>query len=227
MSTRLNYKLKKRFIGELLPPQKDINEILKDLIKLDAPFQHFSTVIISKPNERIRSIGVSRRNNLILDQFGKILALILATAGNAQREDTITDTGNTGRLLQAWADQTPNDYTMFYNGTVLGGAMMQVGAGTTAALRTDYNIETAFGTAPEDAPFATGLGSYAAGAIGIAGAISAGGNGTIAETLLILQACLNTGAATTYVFALFHDLLVSTEAFVAAETITTTYTINL
>ena len=63
------------------------------------------------------------------------------------------------------------------------GTKFQVGSSTTAAARTQYAIQAAFSTAPESSQFSTGAGSYAAGGgvMSCAGAIAAGGSGTINE----------------------------------------------
>jgi len=145
-----------------------MDEIIRESIKFDAPFQHFATVIISERD-----------------------------------------------IIQR-----------IYNMEVGGGTSIQVGSGSTAAARTDYKIETALGTAPEDDLFDTGSGSYAAGATSVAGAITAGGSGTINEVVLAGHWYDET-ADNFDDFCLFHDILVSGEAFTPAQTITVAYTLNL
>jgi hypothetical protein len=62
----------------------------------------------------------------------------------------------------------PSSYGLFNGGgsnATSAGVKFQVDSGTTAAARTDYKIQTAFGTAPESDMFAVGWGSYAAGTV--------------------------------------------------------------
>ena len=212
----------RQLIGCPMPQPKTLDDIIKESIKLDTPFQHFATVIISE-NDIIQAITQSRPNNLILDQFGKWLAGWLRAPVVADGSVSIKDTGGTARNIQLWSGTTTASVFNIDTGDKLG-SLIQVGAGTTAAARDDVNIETAFGTAPEDTLFDTGSGSYAAGAVSVSGAISAGGAGTIAEVGLFAAWTLN---ITLYNFMLFHDILASTEAFVAAQTITAAYTINV
>jgi len=200
---------------------KNIDEIIKESIKLRYPFQHFSTVIISQ-RDIIQSIGQSKRNNLILDNFGEALSGIfrtpIAALGPAH---VLHDDGDVARDVWFMAVTAST-----FNAVVAQelGSQIKVGSGTTAATRADFDIETAFIVGPEDAEFDTGPGSYAAGAISIAGAITAGGAGTINETGMFGKWSHVAAAA---LFMLFHDILVSGEAFVLGNTITVAYTINL
>jgi len=205
-----------------MPPPKTLDEMIKESIRCDAPFQHFATVIISDRNI-IQGITQSKRNNLILDNFGIILAGLIRAPVNANTlsanyKDSAggSDKCNIYRTGSSGAEFNEGDGA---------GFNLQVGAGATAATRADYVIETAFGTAPEDDVFPTGNGSYAAGAVSLSGAISAGGNGTIAECGMYMLLQDDTAVLENVMF--FHDILASTEAFVAAQTITVAYTINL
>lgn len=206
-------------------PPKNIEDIIRESIKLDAPFQHFATVMIQEPDGIIKGIGQSKRNNLILDNFGIILAELFTTPSMNQDTASVKDILNASTVFQFYGDATASDEPFTKNHINLG-TLMQVGSGVTAATRADYAIETALGTAPEDDIFDTGSGSYAAGSIGVSGAISAGGAGTINETLMVFKLHESVGSNVADV-ALFHDILASGEAFVLGETITVTYTINL
>jgi len=206
-------------------PPKNIEQIIRESMKLDAPFQHFSTVMIQDKNEIIKGISTSRRNNLILNNFGILLAEMFTTPSQTQSTATLTDILNAATVVQFYGDNTADDYSFSTNIGANVGTLVQVGAGTTPAARADYAIETPFIVAPEDDLFNTGPGSYGAGSIGVSATIVAGGNGTIAETLLVMQ--LTQDDLNPADVAFFHDLLASTEAFVIGETITVTYTINL
>ena len=210
----------RQLIGNRFP--RNIDEIIRESIKLRYPFQHFSTVIISR-GDIIKGITQSKPNNLILDQFGTWLAGFLRAPVNSIKTISLQDSTDTTRTLYMYNKASAT--TNFNNDlTKLLGSLIQVGSGSTAAARGDYVIETAFGTAPEDAVFDTGTGSYAAGSIAVAGAVIAGGAGTINETCLYGGWTHTTDLAN---FALFHDILTGGEAFVLGNTITVAYTINL
>jgi len=208
------------------PTPKNLDEIIRESIKLRSPFQHFATVIIDDQNI-IKGISQSRPNNLILDNFGYWLSAMFRAPAEAVFDVVgMKDTGGNAETVRTYGPQAANasSFCNYKTGQVTG-TYMQVGSGSTAAARDDVAIETAFGTAPEDAHFVTGSGSYAAAAVSVAGAITAGGNGTIAETGLIAK-WLN-ASQVAKLFLLFHDILASTEAFTAGNTITVAYTINL
>lgn len=211
----------KQLIGH--PTPKNLDEIIRESIKLRDPFQHFSTVIISDHNI-IKGITQSKPNNLILDNFGKLFAEMFTAVSTDQDEITLKDILNANKTVQFYGDGSAGDNSFAHNTAALG-TLVQVGAGTTPAARDDYAIETPFIVAPEDDIFETGPGSYALGSIAVAGAISAGGAGTINETILVMKLA-DTGLSGEDI-AFFHDILVSGEAFIAAQTITVAYTINL
>lgn len=215
-----------QLIGNYVP--KNINEIIQKSIKLEHPFQHFSTVMITDKENVIKGIGQSKPNNLILDQFGTWLAGFLRAPVSANKNISITDTANNARTMVIYYDQaTSFTFNCFDVGLVTCGSRIQCGSGTTVATRSDYAIETALGTAPENALFDSGTGVYAVGSIACAGAVVAGGAGTVNETILTGHWRWGTGGDTEADFALFHDILGSGEAYVLGNTITVTYTINL
>lgn len=213
-----------QLVGCPMPPPKTLDEIIRESNKLRMPFQHFATIIISQGDKNIiQGIGQSRPNNLILDQFGTWLAGLIRAPVLARTQITLQDITDTTRTVGMYDKEMQSNVFNQYTNYVLG-TQLQVGAGVTAPTRADFNIETALGTAPEDALFDTGSGSYAGGAISFAGAITAGGAGTINEVGYFSKWRYTSAAGT---FMLFHDKLVSGEAFVAVQTITVAYTINL
>ena len=202
------------------PTPKNLDEIIKESIKLRNPFQHFSTVIISQ-GDIIKGISQSKPNNLILENFGKTLAGMFRIPVEALDPDLgLIDEGGTPRETHFYA----KTLSSINAATEDLGSQIKIGSGSTAAARDDVDIETAFVVAPEDAPFDTGSGSYAAGAVSVAGAITAGGAGTINETGMFGVWFYIAAVA---LFMIFHDILVSGEAFVLGNTITVAYTINL
>jgi len=217
-------------LNELLgfKPPKNIDELIKDSIKMDAPFQHFSTVMIQDKRGLIKGISQSRRNNLILDHFGEWLALMFRAPVDARNTFIFNDTDLVARTFSFYHSAGAVDDVFCRKeaaGAINIGTTMEIGSGTTAATRADEQIETNFVVAPEDDAFPTGVGAYAVGAIACAGAIVAGGAGTINETLLSGMWCDEGGVAREV--ALLHDILVAGEAFVLGDTITVTYTLNL
>lgn len=215
-----------RAINQLIgnPIPKNIDQIIKESIKMRYPFQHFSTVMISDKDRTILGIAQSKRNNLILNQLGTLLAGLFRTPVVGSTSVSIVNDANVANQLYTYGTATAGSIIFNINGG--GGTQIQVGSGSTPAARADYAIETAFGTAPEDDYFDTGAGAYAAGAIAIAGVIVAGGAGTINETLLSGYWWDETTNAYEN-HTLFHDILASGEAFVMGNTITVTYTLNL
>ena len=212
----------RQLIGHQYP--KNIDEIIRESIKLRSPFQHFSTVIISD-RDIIKGISQSKPNNLILDNFGIWLAGFFRAPVAATKIINLNDSGGTPRAIHVW--EQPNAANLFnVDPSDKIGSLLQVGAGTTAATRADENVETAFGTAPEDDVFDSGTGVYAVGTISLSGALTAGGAGTINETCLFGAWVYGAGSVLAN-FLLFHDILVSGEAFVLGNTITVAYTINL
>jgi len=203
---------------------KNIDEIIRESIKLRAPFQHFATVIISDQGI-IQGISQSKPNNLILDNFGTWLAGLINAPAQAVKTVSLKDLLGNARNLK-----TRNVYTEYafseYSPPNDSGTLLQVGGGTTPATRADYQIETALSVAPEDDVFGTGTGSYSAGVVSAGGAITAGGTETINEVGFFGFWTIVGGAAA-YAFMLFHDILVSGEAFTPGQTITVAYSINL
>lgn len=218
----------KKLIGDYAP--KNIGQLIAESIKVKSPFQHFSTVMIQEPDGIIKGISQSKPNNLILDNAGEWLASFFRTpSANQKIQTTLVDEGNTGRIF-CTSYHNYNDETYVAYGSTVGtgsGSYIKIGSGSTSATRADYDIETDFGTAPEDDFFGSGSGSYGGGSIGVAGAVVGGGNGTVNETGMFGHWKIMDANDVFYNVMLFHDILVSGEAFVIGETITVTYTIAL
>jgi len=215
----------RQLIGHQYP--KNMDEIIRESIKLKFPLQHFATVIISE-GDIIKGINQSKPNNLILDHFGEWLAALIRQPQNNVKILYFTNTDGGAADINIWCSAAGSEsvFTRKNSAGALNlGTKMEVGSGVTAATRADIQIETNLGTAPEDDSFDTGAGSYTAGVISVAGAITAGGAGTINETLFIAVWVDDTHSAQEV--ALLHDILISGEAFVLGNTITVAYTINL
>lgn len=211
----------KQLIGTPMP--KNMDEIIRESIKLRDPFQHFATVII-QDRGIIKGISQSKPNNLILDNFGIFLAgHFHAPVQDHIQVNLIPEGGvSDGYFVKRNASGKAEMLNPVDNPT---GSSLKLGSGVTAATRTDFDIETDLPTAPESGFFDTGSGSYAVGSISLAGALTAGGAGTINEVGLF--GTWQNDLATIDQVMLFHDILVSGESFVLGNTLTAAYTINL
>jgi len=105
------------------------------------------------------------------------------------------------------------------------GSALQVGSGTTAANNTDFNIETAFGSSPEDSVFGLGGSPYNEGLnqINASAGIVAGGAGTVNESAWHLFSTGSSFAELNKSYMWFHDSISPGVAFVGTQTITVSY----
>lgn len=189
----------------------------------------FVTCLQPKTN-KILDIGFNRPNDLILDNFGTfIAALIRQPSTGSSPSFSLTDVTNSAQTFMIYSNAPATNTTLAFGYDNAGstGTQIQLGSGTTAAARTNYAIQTAFGTAPENARFATGAGSYGGGADSFSGAISAGGAGTVNEMGFFAVWATTTAAAGIKTVMLFHDILSSGVAFVAGNTLNASYSITL
>lgn len=177
-------------------------------------------VTAAKTN-KILDIGFNVAEDLILDNFGFFLAGLIRTPINAQTTFVMVDV--TGANMTFGVGGT---YPFCHTNSIYG-TWLQVGTGTTPAARGDYIIETAFGTAPENARFGSSPGGYGAGSgsLSFSGAVSAGGSGTVNEQGFFMQG-FNTSQQNKIVMW-FHDILGSGVAFVAGNTINASYGVTL
>jgi len=161
-------------------------------------------------------------SNLILDQFGIFLAEVMRANGTPAGTVLIKNFSGANQTMKIWG------VGQLYNNFTNSGAQVQVGSGSTPPARTDFNIETPFGTAPESLPFNavsspvfnSGLGNFK-----FVASISAGFQGTINESCLINN-WGNSGGSNTKFF-LFRDIISPAKAFIAGQTIALEYTIQL
>jgi len=162
-------------------------------------------------------------SNLILDQFGEFLAGLMNQLTSLAINRNIRTISNFNSTVTVIGNEPFNDNDA---GKILG-TKMQVGSGSTAPLRTNFNIETAFGTAPESGFIAHGTPVYnsSLGQIKFNGSIISGGAGTINESGLLGDFVRAGEIPETYL--LFRDIISPAQAFVAFETITLEYTTQL
>ncbi len=163
-------------------------------------------------------------SNLILDNFGEILSGYPTLVGTSARLIFANDTGGASRGFNI-----RNPFATYLNTALSGlGWQLRIGSGSTPPVRTDFNIETPFGTAPESGFFAitsNGIYNSGLGNIKYFGGIGAGGAGTISEstTTGVLRDQFGTGR----LIQLFRDIISPSVSFILAQSIVLEYTIQL
>ena len=195
-----------------------------DLVELNRNLQQriiessCAAVLRSSSDFRIKEISFNKKDDLFLNNWGTFLASLIQPPNAQIGGYTLYDTTNTARTNSSslWASN------FFYNATV--GFQIQFGAGTTAAARTNYAIQTAFTTAPEKNQFGCGNASYANGNISFGNLITAGGSGTINE--IGLFGYFYWPYAAQYLFMLTHDILGASVAFVGGNPLVGTFAIG-
>ena len=189
-------------------------------------------VLKSTSDPKILDVGFSVPEDMFMNNFGLWFATILQP-GNLSYATypiqgySMTDITNTARAITSQYYQGGSPTQCYNNSNTGAGTQFQVGSSTAAAARTQYQIQTPFGTAPESGRFSSGAGSYAAGSgvVSCAGAIAAGGSGTINEVALFgLWGII---ANNWYTFMLTREVLGAGVAFVAGNPIVATLTINI
>lgn len=186
---------------------------------LPRPSEVSLVTVLDKNKNEILDIGGSKPNDLILNNFGKLYHQAHGTPGVTV---VLQDIGDVGNALRASGG---NRYTQVV--TFAGGTQIQVGSGSTPPDRTDFNVETAFASAPENGRGSTGAGGYnsSLAQVQVARSIGAtGGSGTINESCLF-GVWVNT-ANVTKIIMIARDAI-SGVGFVAANFINVTYTWQL
>ena len=163
-------------------------------------------------------------SDLVLNNFGILFAGVMS---RFRAVDKIVSLINKlGAPITLKAIGTSTTFPQLGFGGI--GNSFQVGSGSTAPDRADFDIETAFGTAPEDTNmfpatdpvFNSGLGNFK-----MIASITAGGAGTINESIWIGR-FLNTSNGTNE-YAFFRDIISPAVAFIAGQTIALEYTVQL
>jgi len=184
-------------------------------------------------NGLIRSVGGSTLmmdkngkifSNLILDGFGEFLTAIFSKVNSAFKSFNSPDSLGVSENFGAYGSSSTFNLRTG-SGT---GVQLQVGSGITAPARTDFNVQTAFGTAPEDnrvdvttdSVWNSGLGNFKQNM-----AIIAGGSGTINESVMFAR-WSNSGVVLK-ILALFRDIISPAQAFIVGQTIALEYTVQL
>jgi len=167
-------------------------------------------------NQEIKSIGISKQNDLLSDNFGEFLGGIMTKTDFTQVETTTA--------IRAIS------YTLFNDTDVnlpqTKGSSIQIGKGVTPATRQDFNIESAFATAPESVRKATSNGGWNSGLgrVDFSSVIIAGGAGAISETAWFMSMIFTTFGIT----ALWsRDNISPVANFIIGQTINVNYNVFL
>jgi len=164
---------------------------------------------------------------MILDQAGIWLAsLFKKTDGSILAMPLIKDTGGVNRNFFSYGNNTARPF----NNSGLGslGMQVRVGSGSTIPARTDFSISSPFVVAPESNDFNattnpvwnSGLGNFK-----YLGSLTAGGAGTINESILLGNWLDNSDIVRK--LALFRDIISPAKSFVIGQSIALEYTIQL
>lgn len=177
---------------------------------------------------KILDIGFNVAGDLIIDNFGVLLAGLIRSPVASQLYVMLNNVSGVARALYIYS-KTSNgqaNWTSGYGFEVTAGTRLQVGSSNAAAARNQYSIQTPFEAAPENGRFGSSTGVYGGGAVSFSGAVSAGGSGTVNETGFFGYWPYNL-TSTCDEFMLFRDVLSSGVSFVAGNTLNVSYSINL
>jgi hypothetical protein len=144
-----------------------------------------SMVIIGakKHGDMIKSVGVSKPNDLILNNFGNFWAALFTALNNSAIPFTMRDITDSEFTYRTYRETSTNPRTYNEGGANLG-SQIGIGSGTTEPVRSNTDIETYFGSSPESTRQNTSTGGWNTdnGHVTYVYAITAGGSGTIRET---------------------------------------------
>ncbi len=178
-------------------------------------------ITVSNKNEsEIKSIGMSCINDLFLDNFGQWFSLIFG--GQSGIFPFVNSGGGTNTMFIVRA-LTKYNTTGGLGGAV--GARVRIGNGSNPATRSDFNIQSSFGSSPESAENNVGSASYQVGLSKVTIPIiitPTGGSGSIREAVLFGR-WVNQNSNTVGSFAVSRDNISPVVNFVAGQTINIEY----
>jgi len=159
-------------------------------------------------------------SNLILDGLGKCLALLFRSNPSPTNSVNIRDENNINRTFRAYTGQN-------YTNQVAKGCRHKVGQGSTAPARTNFDIETDFGTSPESDNVDSSDPVYdsASGSQKSVSSMSAGGSGTINES--VMKNGWNDSTANLALVSMFRDIISPAVSFIAGQSIVLEYKLQL
>ena len=180
------------------------------------------SLVIASENGEIKSIGGSTPKDLINNNWGKMFASWFRTTIIAGGPIiSLDDDGGVAKTIRIGSSSGPGAWN---NAT--GGSRFQVGQGSTPAARANLAIETPFANAgPEDSLQNTGVGGWSSGLgqatiVAIIGPVA--GAGTVTETvdMWFFSDTVPSG----HNFLMARDIISPGVDFVAAQSLTVTYT---
>ncbi len=218
-----------------LEAEKIINEIHYVNSKAQSRMIAKTALCYVVDNSEIKGVGGSTLlkdkkgeifSNLILDQAGLWMAGLFKKQDSVNHCVILKDGSNLDRIIRTYATAGANPFNLLGIGDE--GVQLQVGSGSTAPTRQDFNLETLFGTAPESGAFIpttnpiwnSGLGNFKQN-----GAIIAGGAGTINESILTM--IWRDTSVVIRGFDLFRDIISPAVSFISGQSIVLEYTIQL
>lgn len=160
-------------------------------------------------------------SNLILNNFGLFLAAMFKPEITSNVAASLLDTVGGTDIVNLYGG------TLFNNNN-FAGMSIQVGQGITPPARTDFVIETVFGTAPESARVVlTGNPVYSTSSFNFKclSSFNAGGVGTISESMLLAR--WDDSLSASGIYALFHDAISPAVSFVIGQSIAVEYTVQI
>lgn len=178
-----------------------------------------SLVTVTKEKE-IRSIGMSCINDLINDNWGKMLSSLIA-GDEFIAPPNVDIGGTTNNALFVY--RTSGSFNMTDTAGAVG-SNIAIGQGLTPAARTDFDIETDFAIGPESILNPTGNGGWSSvlGQVQIPWQIISLGSGTITETGLFGQwGTLSPVEIQQYLLS--HDNISPGVAFVGGQSVNVDY----
>ncbi len=193
--------------------------------EVDIFHKSLALITITKPNEtEIKNIGMSCLNDLLLDNWGNCLNSLLS--GASANLTNISGVANSGTF---WGGSNFFTQALTSAPTSPVGTECKVGAGLSTPQRTDFNIETPFGSSPENSFRNTGNGGWNSGLgqVTISTLISpTGGSGSIGEAGLFAEWYIKP-AFDDETIMLSHDKISPTVSFIIGEAINVEYILAL
>ncbi len=160
-------------------------------------------------------------SDLILDTFGQWLSGIFKGGILSRTVFFPDETGVVKGVV------TYNNVSFLYNDSVTFRTLMQLGSGITAPARTDFDIDTALATAPENTFFESTIPTYNLTNFNFknSGQVTAGGPGTINES--ILQTVWFDNVLSVRIFTMFRDIISPAVPFVIGDSLNLEYTVQI
>jgi len=185
-------------------------------------------------NSEIKGVGGSTllkdkdgkiHSNLIMNNFGILLAALFKKFDTADIITTVKDIVNVDQTVRVYGDNAT--WTDNNAGALSIGAFVQIGSGITGPTRTDFALETAFGTAPESGNIvATTNPVFSSPNFKYLGSISAGGSGTINESVMTLGLRRSGGGARVDTLC-FRDIISPAVGFSIGQSVALEYTVQI